>query len=104
MQLSPRQRAHLKSLAQRIKPTLQVGKEGASPSTASAILEALNTRELLKVKVLDSAPASARETGDELARQLADAALVQVIGRTLVFYRPHPERPEIRLPPRTAME
>ena len=104
MQLSPRQRAHLKSLAQRIKPTLQVGKEGASAATASAILDALNTRELLKVKVLDSAPASARETGDALAQHLGDAALVQVIGRTLVFYRPHPERPEIRLPARSAAD
>ena len=104
MQLSPKQRAHLKSLAQRIKPTLQVGKEGASQATAAAIREALNTRELLKVKILESAPASAQETGDELATMLGEAALVQVIGRTLVFYRPHPERPEIELPVRSGAD
>lgn len=60
--------------------------------------EALNTRELLKVKVLEAAPESARDVGALLAERIAGAHLVQVIGRTVVLYRVHPEEPEIRLP------
>ena len=56
-----------------------------------AVREAFNTREILKVKVLDSAPMDARATGEALASSIEDADLVQVIGRTVVLYRPEPE-------------
>jgi len=52
----------------------------------------------MKVKVLDIAPDGAMETGDALVKALDDTHLVQVIGRTLILYRPDPEQPEIRLP------
>lgn len=61
------------------------------------VRESFNTRELLKIKVLESAPQSAREIGEDLAWRLEGAELVQVIGRTVVLYRRHPEKPEIRL-------
>jgi RNA-binding protein len=60
--------------------------------------DAFNTRELLKIKVLDSAPESAKETARELAERVANLHVVQVIGRTVVLYRPHPEKPQIKLP------
>ncbi len=63
-----------------------------------SVREAFNTRELLKVKVLEAAPQSAREIGEELARELEGVELVQVIGRTLVLYHRHPAKPEIMLP------
>lgn len=63
-----------------------------------AITEALTTRELLKVKVLDGAPVAAREAGDALRERIPDVFVPQVIGRTVVLYRPFPEDPEIRLP------
>jgi RNA-binding protein len=97
-ELTPRQRAHLKSLAHPLKPILQIGREGVTDAVARTIEDAFHTRELLKVKVLESAPASARETGETLAAGLDGVHLVQVIGRTLVFYRRHPEKPGIRLP------
>jgi RNA-binding protein len=62
------------------------------------VQDALSSRELMKVKVLDTAPDGALETGDELVKSLEDTHLVQVIGRTLILYRPDPEQPEIRLP------
>ena len=59
-----------------------------------AVREAFNTREILKVKVLDSAPADARTTGETLASSIENAHLVQVIGRAVVLYRSEPEDPE----------
>jgi RNA-binding protein len=96
--LNARQRAHLKSLAHPLKPILQIGKEGLTDAVARTVEDALHHRELLKVKVLESAPAYAREVGAALAGAIEGAHLVQVIGRTIVLYRRHAEEPGIQLP------
>lgn len=96
--LTTRQRAHLKSLAHPLKPLFQVGKDGVSNALAATLETAFGTRELLKVKVLDTAPVDVREAADELGGRIPDVDVVQTIGRTIVLYRRHPERPEIRLP------
>jgi RNA-binding protein len=96
--ITPKQRAHLKSLAHHLKPVVQVGKDGVTEQTVQALEDALNTRELLKVKVLEAAPMDVREGGAALADRVPGAEVVQTIGRVAVIYRAHPEKPEIRLP------
>lgn len=98
MALNPKQRAHLRSLAHHLKPIQQIGKEGLTEAVVRTIQDALNTRELLKVKVQEAAPLSARDAGAELAQRIEQAEHVQTIGRTVVIYRRHPEKPEIKLP------
>ena len=98
MALTPKQRAYLKSLAHPLKPILQIGKDGATDAVVETIDGAFRTRELLKVKVLESSPASAKEVAQDLASRVARVELVQVIGRTIVFYRRHPTQREISLP------
>ena len=96
--LSSKQRAHLRSLAHRLKPILQIGNDGVTPAVVESVREAFNTRELLKVKVLEGAPVGAEEAAGEFRGRVEDAHVAQVIGRTVVLYRPFPEDPEIRLP------
>jgi RNA-binding protein len=96
--LTSKQRAHLRSLAHRLKPILQIGGDGVTHDFIGALDEAFNTRELLKVKVLEGAPLDARAAADEIGRRLPEVQVAQVIGRTIVAYRPFPEDPEIRLP------
>ena len=98
MALTPNQRAYLKSLAHPLKPILQIGKEGVTDAVIGTIDGAFRTRELLKVKVLETAPSDAREIGAALAERVQGAQLVQVIGRTIVLYRRHPTQREITLP------
>lgn len=98
MEITPRQRAHLKSLAHHLKPVLFVGKEGITDQTVRSLEEAMNTRELLKVRILEAAPMSTREGAEALAARVEGAVAVQSIGRVGVLYRPHPEKPEIELP------
>jgi RNA-binding protein len=62
------------------------------------VAEALSTRELIKIKVLDLSPDSVGEAAEALTEALGDTHLVQTIGRTIVLYRPDPEAPEIDLP------
>jgi RNA-binding protein len=63
-----------------------------------ALADAFNTRELLKVKVLEGAPVDAQAAAAEITRQNPHVQVPQVIGRTIVLYRPSPDNPEIRLP------
>ncbi len=98
MEITPKQRAHLKSLAHHLKPVVFVGKEGITDQTVRSLEEAFNTRELLKVKILEAAPMSAREGAQALAERIEGAAAVQAIGRVAVLYRPDPEKPEIQFP------
>ena len=98
MPLTSKQRAHLRKLAHPLKPLLHVGKEGASVASIRAARQALSTRELLKVRVLDGAPDGPRATAEALAAEIDGATVVATAGRNAVLYRPDPDHPEIRLP------
>lgn len=97
-ELTSKQRAHLRSLAHRLKPVVQVGNEGITDAVVASVEDALNNRELLKVRLLEAAPLDAREAADTLSARIDGAHVPQVIGRTVVLFRPFPEEPEIRLP------
>lgn len=95
--LTSKQRAYLRSLAVNADTILMVGKGGISEEVVAQADGALNTRELIKGKVLETAPQSAREIGEELA-QATGAELVQIIGTKFVLYRRNDEKPVIELP------
>lgn len=86
--LSSRQRAELRSRAHSLKALVQIGKEGLTDAAVASVRQAFNTRDLLKVKVQEMAPAPARETAQALADALDGAEVVQVMGRTATLYRP----------------
>lgn len=75
-----------------------MGKDGITGTVVRSVEDAFNTRELLKVKIQEAAPISAKEAGPLLAGRIDGAQWVQTIGRTIVLYRPDPKKPEIRLP------
>lgn len=89
--LSAGQRARLRGLAHALKPVMQIGREGINDASVAALREAFNTRELLKIRVLRSAPEEVRETAEALASEIAGAVLVQTVGRVAVLFRPTPE-------------
>ena len=89
--MTSKQRAYLRSLANPLEAIVHVGKGGMADTILKQADDALTARELIKGKVLETAPLSAREAADQLAA-------VQVIGRVFVLYRPNPEQPQIKLP------
>lgn len=97
MELTSKQRAYLRSLAVTEDTILMVGKGGMSPELIAQADGALNARELIKGKVLETAPGSAKEFGEQLA-EATNAVLVQTIGTKFVLYRPNEEKPVIQLP------
>lgn len=96
--LTSKQRAHLRSLAHHLKPIIQVGGDGVSEALLKTVEEAFNTRELLKIKVLEGAPDDTRSTADAVVAALDRVHVAQTIGRTVVLYCPFEEEPEIQLP------
>ena len=99
MQLTSKQRAYLRKLAHRLKPVVLVGSDGVTQAVVAAVADAFNTREIVKVKLGESAPERVRDAADTISARLDGVHTVQTIGRTAVLYRRHPDAPEIVLPP-----
>lgn len=95
--LTSKQRAYLRGLANTIPATQQIGKEGVTESVAQQLEMELKAKELVKVKVLETALLTAREAS-ELLCEATGAQPVQCIGARLVLYKPNPEKPGIVLP------
>lgn len=95
--LTSKQKQYLKGLAHPLSPLVLIGKEGITDALAEAVEAALAHHELIKVRVLDTSPVKRKECGAALAGAL-HAAVVQEIGRVVVLYRRHAEKPKIVLP------
>ena len=93
-ELTSKKRAALRSEAHGLKPMVFIGAGGVTDAVLSSVREAFNTRELLKMRVLEGAPASLRETADEVQRGVPGSAVIQMIGRIAVLYRPKPDDEE----------
>ena len=95
--LNSKQRAFLRSKANSEEPILHLGKGGLSEPLLRQAEDALAARELIKGKVLETAPFSSREAAEQVAQAVC-AEVVQVIGRTFVLYRRNQKEPKIQLP------
>lgn len=94
--LTSKQRAYLRGLANSTETILQVGKEGISENLIRQVDDALTARELIKGKVLETAPGFAREIAQELA-EATGSEVVQVIGMRFVLFRRNLKDPKISL-------
>lgn len=86
MELTSKQRAQLRGLANSIDTIVHIGKDGIGDNLVQQTNEALEARELIKCRVLETSMLSAREACDELSR-LTRSEPVQVIGTKFVLYR-----------------
>jgi RNA-binding protein len=97
MQLSEKQRRHLKGLAHPLKPVILMGNAGLTEAVIAETLRALNDHELIKVRL----PGLDREERDAALARLAErteSTMVTRIGHDAVLNRAHPEVPRIVLP------
>ncbi|MDS1029418.1 ribosome assembly RNA-binding protein YhbY [Bacillota bacterium LX-D] len=95
--LTGKQKRFLRAMGNELDPIIQVGKGGITKNLIIQVDEALEARELIKVRVLQNCLTEPKEIGNELAVH-AKGELVQVIGRNLLFYRQASEKPKIELP------
>ncbi len=99
--LNSHQRAYLKSMAHPLKPVVLVGSDGLTEGLEQAVDRALEDHELIKVKLGQSFKGERRPAAAALGEATA-AAVVQVIGRMIVLFRPRQakrgDRSRIELP------
>ena len=87
----------LRALAHHLDPVVQVGKGGVTRGLVAQVEKALLDHELVKVKVLSEAPLDRKIAAAQLGSQTA-SDVVQLVGRIVVLYKPHPKKPTIKVP------
>ncbi|NLY44870.1 MAG: ribosome assembly RNA-binding protein YhbY [Tissierella sp.] len=95
--LTGKQRSYLKGLANNIDPIFQIGKNGLSDNFINQVEEAIETRELIKIKILQNSMLDPTEVANEIADRI-DAEFVQSIGSRFVLYKESIENKNIQLP------
>ncbi len=89
--LTSRQRADLRAAANKLPAIFQVGKNGIEENLLKQVDDALEARELIKLRILDTADVTPKETANELAAATG-ADVVQVVGRVIVLWRKSEEK------------
>lgn len=95
--ITSKQRSYLRSLANTMDPIFQIGKGGLEETFLRQVDEALEAREILKIKVLNNSGFDAREASDIICAEL-NCEGIQAIGSKLVIYRRSEKKPKIELP------
>lgn len=95
--LTGKQKRFLRSKAMTMDALYQIGKDGFSENFFKQIDDALEARELIKIKILKNSAEEVHDAGETLAEEL-HAELAQTIGHTIVLYRKSKNKPRIELP------
>ena len=97
MGLTGKQRRHLRGLGHGLSPVVQIGKEGLSETLVSAVDAALETHELIKVRIGQNALLDRKQVAEDLSKATS-SEVAQVLGSTVLLYRVRPDEPTIKLP------
>lgn len=92
--LTKKERIELRSLAQKLKPVVWVGKDGFDEKVLKQIDEELFNHELIKLSLLESVPMPTEFELSELAVKLS-SEVVTAIGKKIVLFR-HSEKKGIK--------
>lgn len=95
--MTSKQRAYLRGLANTIDAIFQIGKSGISDNLITQLSDALEARELIKISVLETAPADVKTLGVEIA-EATNSTLVQTVGNKITLYKPRKKDSKIVLP------
>ena len=95
--MTSKQRAYLRGLANNIDAIFQVGKGGISDVLLEQLNNAIEARELIKITVLETAPASAKELAEEIANG-TNSVVVQTVGNKITLFRQKKKNYKIELP------
>ena len=84
--MTSKQRAYLKGLAMNLDPIFQIGKGSVTPELTTAVSEALEARDLIKLTVLKNCLDDSNSIAQVLAERTR-SEVVQVIGKKIVLYK-----------------
>lgn len=96
MELTSKRRAYLRKKAHDLDALVRIGKDGISENLIQSILDAIESRELIKVKILQNC----EDEKDEILEQLSQCKefeVVGIIGRTIILFKENKDKPVISL-------
>ena len=89
--MTSKERAKFRAAANGLEPVFQIGKGGLSDALIAQVEDALDARELIKIKaLLETIPQSPKALAEAIAARTG-AEVIQVIGGVIVLYRENPE-------------
>jgi RNA-binding protein len=94
MAITEQQRRKLKKLVHHLKPVVLLGQKGLSEPVLNEIEIALETHELIKIK-LSGEDRDARRSIIETICEKTGSELIHTIGHVAAFYRKNPKKPKI---------
>jgi RNA-binding protein len=97
MALNTRQRQYLKGLAHSLSPVVRIGRSSLTPTVVTETRNALESHELIKIRIETEDPAERKALASQLAAE-SGGELVNTIGKVAILYRARDEDPDIVLP------
>ena len=94
--LTSKQRAYLRGKASVMDTIFQIGKGGINDNMIKQIYDALEARELIKIRTLDNSDVSPREAADKIS-EILGAEVAGVIGSKIILYRESRKHKKISL-------
>ena len=96
MELTSKRRAYLRKKAHDLDALVRIGKEGVTDNLIQSILDAIESRELIKVKILQNCEEEKMEVLEEFSK-CSEFEVVGIIGRTIILFRENKDKPAISL-------
>ncbi|MBM6689771.1 ribosome assembly RNA-binding protein YhbY [Fusobacterium mortiferum] len=96
MELTSKRRAYLRKKAHDLDALVRIGKDGVTDNLIQSILDAIESRELLKVKILQNCEEEKMEIMEQLS-QCKEFEVVGIIGRTIILFRENKDKPVVSL-------
>ncbi|HXT95871.1 MAG TPA: ribosome assembly RNA-binding protein YhbY [Polyangia bacterium] len=75
-----------------LSPVVQIGKAGVTEAVVEQVQQALADHELIKVKIGGECPADRHQVAERLGQEKG-INVVQLVGRVLLLYKRHPQKP-----------
>lgn len=96
MELTSKRRAYLRKKAHDLDALVRIGKEGVTDNLIQSILDAIESRELIKVKILQNCEEEKMKIMEQLS-QCKEFEVVGIIGRTIILFKENKDKPVISL-------
>ena len=90
-------RSRLRGHGHALDAIVRIGKAGVTPAITAHLTKALFDHELVKVKLEAECPDDRFTVADQLGEQ-PGVNVVQILGRTLLLYKRHPQEPRFEGP------
>ena len=84
--ITSKQRAKLRGIANSLKTTVYIGKNGLTEDVVGSLKDAIIARELVKCEILENSSTNPKDAAIDSAQAL-NCEIVQIIGRKFILYR-----------------